>query len=178
MASEPSHSLGQETADAPQDPAGRVLRALAYGLAIFGGVLIVALALMVVVSVLGRALFDTPVYGDFELVAMGTAIAVSAFLPYCHLQRGNVILDLFLARAPASVRGLCDVLGSVLLAVIAGVLAWRTALGTADMIAYEEVTMILAIPVWWAVPVVLASLALLSLSALYTAFRDLRGLVR
>jgi TRAP-type C4-dicarboxylate transport system permease small subunit len=158
----------------PQDPAGRALHALAYALAMLGGALIAALGAMVVVSVVGRALFTLPVPGDFELVAMGTAIGICLFLPYCHLRRGNVIVDLFLARASRRVRAACDLCGSVLLGVMAGMLAWRSVLGAMDLWNYGEVSMILAIPVWWAFPFVVISLGLLALCCLYTAGRDLR----
>jgi TRAP-type C4-dicarboxylate transport system permease small subunit len=161
----------------PADLPGRWLFRLAFGLAIAGGALMVALIAMVVASILGRGLFSAPISGDFELVAMGTGIAVSLALPYCHINRGNVIVDLFLARAPLAVRVGCDVLGSLLLAVLAAVLAWRTVLGATDMIAYREVTIILAIPVWWAFPFVILSLGLLAVCALYTAWRDARGLL-
>ena len=154
-------------------PVGRRLVALAYALAIAGGLLMSGLVVMVVISIAGRALFSKPIYGDFEMVAMGTAVVIFLFLPHCHLQRGNVIVDLFLARAPEKVRAVCDAAGSLLLAVISGLLTWRMVLGAADLIEYHEVTMILGIPVWWAFPFIILSLALLTLSCLYTMVRDL-----
>ena len=70
----------------------------------------VGLAGMVVVSVLGRWLFSAPVFGDFEMVGMGTAIAVFLYLPYCHMRRGNVIVDLFLSRTPKRLQIFFDVI--------------------------------------------------------------------
>lgn len=160
----------------PVDPAGRALHGVSYALAVLGGVLMIGLIGMVVASILGRSLLNTPIYGDFELVGIGTAIAVSLALPYCHMCRGNIFVDLFLAQAPLRLRLACDTAGSLLLSLLAGVLAWRTVLGAQDMITYHEVSIILAIPVWWAFPFVILSLALLSLCALYTAWRDARGL--
>lgn len=52
--------------------------------AIIGGLALVALTLMIVASVSGRAMLGLglgPVPGDFELVEVGTAIAVFFFLP-------------------------------------------------------------------------------------------------
>jgi len=164
------------TSDIPADAAGRALHRVSYVLAIAGGGIMIALIVMVVSSILGRSLINTPIYGDFELVGIGTGIAVSLFLPYCHMCRGNVFVDLFLAQAPPRVRLACDAAGSLILAALAGALAWRTVAGAQDMIAYHEVSIILAIPVWWAFPFVIVSLGLLSLCALYTAWRDGRGL--
>jgi len=162
----------------PRDVVGRSLFRLAYVLALAGGVLMCAVGLMVVVSIVGRALFSKPIYGDFELVAMGTAISVFLFLPYCHLTKNNVIVDLFLARAPERLRTFFDSVGSLLFGVIAAVLTWRSVLGGIDMHEYNETSMILSIPVWIAFPFIVFSLGVLSICCLYTAMKDLRRVVQ
>jgi TRAP-type C4-dicarboxylate transport system permease small subunit len=160
----------------PRDPIGRVLFACAYLFALLGGLLMTAIAVMVVVSVLGRWLILAPIPGDFEMVAIGTAVAVFLFLPYCHMIRGNVIVDLFLAWAPVKVRTFFDMASGLLLAVIAAALAWRTSLGGLDMYKYSETSYIVGIPLWPAFPVAVASFALLAAACLYTSARDLKGL--
>ena len=81
----------------PTDPIGRTLLGLAYVFVLIGSAVMVAVTLMTVISILGRWLFLSPIYGDFELAAIGTAVSVFLFLPYCHLKKGNVIIGLFLA---------------------------------------------------------------------------------
>lgn len=162
----------------PTDPVGRVLFVLAQALMLAGGVLMSALAIMIVVSVTGRWLVSAPIPGDFEMVAMGTAVAVLLFFPYCHLRRGNVIVDLFLAWAPKPTQAVCDLLGDLLLGVIAGGLAWRMFLGGADMLNYGETTVTLGVPIWWAFPFGVAGFGLLAVCCLYTALRGLVALIR
>ncbi len=157
----------------PADPVGRLLHGLAFALMLAGGTLVSALSLMVVISVAGRWLLLAPIPGDFEIVAMGTAVGVFLFLPYCHMQRGNVLVDLFLARAPAWLQALCDVFSDLVLAAIAGLLAWRLWLGGVDMFRYNETSITLAIPTWWAFPFAVAGFGLLAICCLYTATRDL-----
>lgn len=159
----------------PSDPLGRALFLCCYVLALAGGFLMAALTVMVVVSVLGRWLISVPIPGDFELVTMGTAAAVFLFLPYCHLNRGNVVVDVFLSWAPQRVQSAFDALSGLVLAGIAGGLAWRMVKGGFDMHQYGETSYILALPVWPIFPVAVVSLALLAISALYTAIRDVRG---
>ncbi len=56
--------------------------------ALFGAALLLAVTIMIVVSVSGRARISIglgPVPGDFELVEVGTAIAVFFFLPWTYL---------------------------------------------------------------------------------------------
>ncbi len=48
--------------------------------ALFGGLLSLGIAGLVVVSVIGRKFFNSPINGDFEMVQMATAIAVFSFL--------------------------------------------------------------------------------------------------
>ena len=151
---------------------GRALYFSSRMAAILGGMIMTGLIIMVVVSVIGRWLISAPIYGDFEMVEMGTAISVCLFLPYCHMNRGNVIVDLFLAWAPKGVQITFDILGSIVLSVIAGLLVWRMILGGFEMAEYTETTYILALPLWWAFPFAVASFSLLSLCAAYTAVHD------
>lgn len=162
----------------PADPVGRALHFLSYVFILVGGFLMSAVTVMIVVSVMGRYLFSSPIPGDYELATMATAITVFLFLPYCHLQRGNVVVDLFLSWAPRKVQTFFDVLSGLLLAAIAGALAWRMVYGGLDMYQYNEVSYILALPVWPVFPFAVAAMALLAASCLYTAYRDFREMAR
>jgi TRAP-type C4-dicarboxylate transport system permease small subunit len=158
----------------PSDTLGRFLFRITYWLAVAGGLIMAGLAIMVVVSVVGRAVFSAPVYGDFEIVAVGTAIAVFLFLPYCHMKDGNVIVDFFLAPAPHSIKRFCDAAAGILYGTIAGILTWRTVLGAFEVHYYGEVSMILAIPVWWAFPFAIISFTLLTICCFYSAAHNLK----
>jgi hypothetical protein len=43
--------------------------------------------------------------------------------------------------------------------------------GLADTFSYGDISMIVGLSLWWAYPIAVASFALLTASALYTAFR-------
>lgn len=150
-----------------------VLRRLCKIFAATGGIVLTGLTLVTVASVLGRALFGTPIPGDFELVELGCAIAVSAFLPYCQIQEGNVIVDLVTAKAPKSVNHILGALGDLLLFAISALICWRMVHGCYDLIDYEEVSMVLEIPIWWAFPPMIISFALLCVACLSTMLNNL-----
>lgn len=157
------------------DPFGCVLLRLSRIFAVSGGFILVALIAVTVASVIGREVFSTPIPGDFELVEIGCAVAVFAFLPYCQMIRGNVIVDFFTRGASLALRRYLDALGALGLFLIAALLTWRLLLGAADMARVGEETMLLAIPLWWAfVPIVVSS-ALLTLVSLYTVWHSLKG---
>lgn len=154
------------------DPLGRALARLCGGLAIFGGLVLVALIVMTCLSIAGRALFSAPIPGDFELVEIGCALAVFAFLPYCQMTGGNVVVDFFTTKAPVRTRAAMDLAGNLIFTAIAGLLTWRAVLGGQDLYRYEETTMVLAVPVWWGFPPAVFCSAVLTVVCAYTAWRS------
>lgn len=153
--------------------------ALAFAMAMLGGAALLAVMALTVVSVAGRALVPLglgPVPGDFELVEVGAAFAVAAFLPWCQRQRGHVTVDILLARAGARVNAWVDVAANLLMTLAAALIAWRMGMGLADRLGsafYVETTFILQFPVWWGYAATLSGAAVFALVCLWTAVRSL-----
>jgi TRAP-type C4-dicarboxylate transport system permease small subunit len=160
---------------APTDPVGALLFRLCRALALVGGLVLVGLTLMSLVSIVGRAVFTRPLPGDYELIQLGCAVAVATFLPLCQMRGGHVLVDFFTAHARPEVRGALDTLGALLLAVCAAVFAWRLTAGAIGLREANDQTTILAIPTWWAVALMVPSFALLSAAGFYTAWQHWRG---
>ena len=154
---------------------GRALYAPRPPWRVLGGAILFALTLLTVVSVVGRVAFSAPIPGDFELVEVGMAVAIFAFLPYCQMVRGNVIVDLFTTRASARVQALLDATGNLLYTAIAALLTWRVALGGLEVRGYGETTMVLRVPVWWGYAPAVIFLALLTVVCAYTVWRSIRN---
>lgn len=160
---------------APADSVGAVLGGLSVALAVLGGLLLAAGALMTVVSVTGRYLFAAPVAGDVELVELGAGAAVAAFLPYCQLRGGNVMVDFFTGGLSASVRARIDALHGLIFALCAGLITWRMSLGGIDTYLSNDETMVLGVPTWISYAVMVPAFALLCLVCLHGAVRLLQG---
>ena len=171
----------------PSDPVGRVLYRVTEAVAVLGGLVLVALTMLTVWSIIGRQIASTdwlrdlpvlslagPVTGDFELVELGCAVAVFAFLPYCQIVGGNVLVDFFTAKASPRTKALLAMLGDAVFTLIAATLTWRLVLGGEDLQRYGETTMVLRVPVWWGYVPAVAALVLLTLVCAYTTWR--RGL--
>ena len=150
------------------------LRKLSAAFAVVGGSILVFLVVLIVTSILGRALFSMPVPGDFEIVAVGTAMAVFLFLPYCYLNRGNVAVDIFISRMPRRVQSVMDLFAALLFGLIAGLFAWRMIYGLADTFGNRDISMILGFPIWIVYPVGIASFTLLAVSCFHTAVDTFR----
>ena len=157
----------------PTDRVGRILFNLTAGLAVFGGIVVGLVAAMTTVSITGRAAFSFPVPGDMELIEIGTSTAIFAFLPFCQLVRGNVIVDFFMTWAPQRAKSCCDALGTLLYLLVGGLLTWRLYHGAFDMYEYAETTGVLAIPRWFSFPYALVCMAILLVATLYTLGKNI-----
>lgn len=155
-------------------PAGHALDRLCRALALAGGALLGGIALLVVASVAGRACCAAPVQGDYELVQAAVAAAVSACLPWCQLRRGHIAVDFFTARLSPRTQLRLDAVGALVLAALGALLAWRAAVGAADMHAAGETTMIVGFPIWIGYAATLPGLVLAPVAALYVAADDWR----
>ena len=126
--------------------------------AIVGGIVLVALTLMIVASITGRALIGLglgPVPGDFELVEMGTGVAVLFFLPWTYLKGGHATVDLLYMHMPAWAQRAVVAISDVLMLAVWLVLTWKLWEGMLEKREYLETTFILAMPMWWAYAVCL-----------------------
>lgn len=163
--------MTQEGAEQRGVPAPGVIDAATRTLAIFGGLLMLAAAVMVTVSVLLRWLFRSGVQGDFEMVQIATAVAVFAFLPYCQIRRGNVFVDTFTLRTPDWLNRNLDRLWDIVYAGFAVLIGWRLMAGGLDAIASRTSSMVLAIPIGWAILAAAVMALLLALVAVTSALR-------
>ena len=176
-----------------QQRTGAVLETLARRLAYIGGALMVAMALITVASVIGRALLSFglgPISGDFELVEAGCAIAIFSFLPWCQLNRGHVTVDILLDRIGGRIKALFGMIGDLVITLIAGLIAWRLYLGFGEKFPYldqglrdalgmgskpffPETTYELELPVWIPYGLALIGAVMFFVVSLYTVWRAL-----
>ncbi len=129
-----------------------VIYGLSRLMAWFGAAVLTLIAVITVVSIIGRALSGFglgPVPGDFELVEAGTALAVFSFLPWCHLKRGHAVVDMLWSKYPPAMQRLLDVMSDALMLIVWLLLIWRMWVGMMEYHENQEVSFILQMPVWW-----------------------------
>jgi TRAP-type C4-dicarboxylate transport system permease small subunit len=148
----------------------RLLASLARACAILGGVLLTGITLMTCASLLGRNTVGTTLVGDFELTGVAAGAAIALFLPWCQVQRGNIIVDFFTLRASDGARRRLDRMGAGLLALVMLVMAWRSLLGGINAYSTRSGTMMLGFPEWIVYACIAPSLLLTGLIGLGQAF--------
>jgi TRAP-type C4-dicarboxylate transport system permease small subunit len=159
-------------------------------IAVLGGLLSLGIALLVVVSVIGRWLVGMdwaralagrlgitlgPINGDFEMVQMATALAIFACLPYAQARRANIVVDTFTGMLPRRVTATIDAFWDLVYAGVIGVLAAALIAGALDHYRSGQTTMLLQIIAWPAIALSAVLLMLLTCVALATALRLIRG---
>lgn len=127
----------------------RFLNRVAWLFALLGGVIALAVALMVVVSITGRATMAKPIQGDVELTQFAIALAISLSLPWCQIHGGNIVVDYFTQRLPQRAIAWLDAVGALMLTAMGALLSWRAAVGAIGSRQTFEATMILDLPMWW-----------------------------
>jgi TRAP-type C4-dicarboxylate transport system permease small subunit len=156
----------------PSSLARGALDRIAAGLAMFGGLLSCAMAAVVTASVTGRYLFNRPVPGDYDIVAILCGCAIFSFLPYCQLQRGNVLVDFFTVRASPRARSILDAIGKVLYLAAAAMFTWRLYYGALEMRQSNEQIAAFGFYRWWTVPFDILCMIVLILAIIATLIDD------
>ena len=146
-----------------------LLRKLAYLFAVAGGLVALATGVMVTSSVIKRYFTTKPIDGDVELVQMAIALSISLCIAWCQLKGANIIVDFFTQKVSENKNRVMDGIGSIMLAVMYGLLAWRTTVGAMAVYASHETTMTLELPSWWAYASLAPGLALAGVIALVQA---------
>jgi TRAP-type C4-dicarboxylate transport system permease small subunit len=126
----------------------KLLEALAKLCAILAGVLLTVITLMTCASLIGRNTSGWSLTGDFELTGVAAGAAIALFMPYCQVRRGNIIVDFFTTGLSAQSNARLDRFGALLLALVFGLLAWRTSLGGLNSYNTNSETQILGFPEW------------------------------
>jgi TRAP-type C4-dicarboxylate transport system permease small subunit len=139
-------------------------------MAISGGGLFIALIAMSLVSIVGRKLGFGSVNGDIELMQAGTAVAATAFLPYCTLLGEHIKVDFFTENMRDSLKRPIDGVAEVLFALVSCVLAWRTVLSAIATHESQEVTTLVSLPLWIPTALLVPGLVLMAVCAVYRAY--------
>jgi TRAP-type C4-dicarboxylate transport system permease small subunit len=157
-------------APAAHEPLGPLVR----WLALAGGLILLMVAVLVTANVTARGLLDTSIDGTFDLVKIGSALCVFLCLPICQARRGNIMVDTFTMKLPASIRHSLDAVWDTVYGVLMGVIGLCMLNGAWGQYQTRVVTNQLAIPLWPFNLMAALLLIVLSVVCLATTLRLLR----
>jgi tripartite ATP-independent transporter DctQ subunit len=146
---------------------------LAKWTAILGGLVLMGLIVLAVVSIVGRSINTVSylptvvetmpffsqlidglgiggVTGDFEMIEVGIAFAIFSFFPYCQLHSGHATVDIFTSILSRRINRYLVIFWDSVLALVILLICWRLYVGMMGKMDAHETSMLLQFPVWWA----------------------------
>jgi len=169
-----------------------LIRTIARGVALLGGIVLTVLVAVSCLSILGRGLNTVghadwlqslspafadwligtgvgPITGDYELIEAGIAFAIFSFLPICQLRGEHAVVDIFTRPMPDRANRVLIAFWEAVLAIAICVIGWRLFVGMTDKLGNGQTTFLLQFPVWWAYAASFAAACVAMLVGLYCA---------
>ncbi|WP_298920361.1 TRAP transporter small permease [uncultured Roseobacter sp.] len=170
----------------------QLIKLLARGTAVVGGLVLVGLIVLTTLSIIGRSLNKMlhsdraegllggftqtlldlgigEVNGSYELLEAGVAFAIFSFFPVCQLYGGHATVDIFTSKLPSRVNRAIVAFWEVVLTATLILISWRLYEGMQRYIGNGETTLFLQFPVWWAYAASFAASTVTCIVALYCA---------
>jgi TRAP-type C4-dicarboxylate transport system permease small subunit len=174
--SEAAPTPGTGVAGSPVPPAdlgraGRVLSTVAGGM-------ILVMMVVTTIDVIGRDVFNTPLFGAFEMTEILMGLVIFAGMPGTTAMREHITVNLIETVVSARVRRLQTGIGDVLCAAVAGLMAWRIYWRGLNLIEAHETTMMLGIGRGYIAIAMAVLLAATALVFAYCALVALRAAAR
>lgn len=126
----------------------RLLSFLANLCAVLAGSLLTLITLVTCGNLILRNTTGDSMAGAFEITAMSTGAAIALFMPLSQIRQGHIIVDFFTTGLSDSTNAKMDQLGAFVLALVFGLLAWRTTLGGMSAYTANSQTMLMGLPEW------------------------------
>ncbi len=161
--------------DTKETGAPRSLGVLFYGVALIGGVVLVAIMFLVSWSVFTRYVLNAPILGDQELVEIGMSLVVMMAMPFATLSGAHIRVDVLDNKLGVAGRFVGDLLSRGIGAYVLILLIQKTWDKALDAYEYNDVTNMIEIPVWIAYGAISIGMGLFALVLILQLFNQLRS---
>ncbi len=116
-------------------------------------------SIIILVDVLGRWLFNSPIIGLQDITGLLVVVVVAASLPACLASRGNIRIDMVGKLFGGRVERTFNAFGSICLLAFVALLAWQVLVYATEINSYGERTWVLRLqtaPAFFAAGAILA----------------------
>ena len=139
------------------------------------GIMILVMMVVTTADVIGRDLFNLPLYGAFEMTEILMGLVIFAGMPLTTAAREHITVNLLETVVPWRVRCIQAGVGDALSAVVAAVMAWRIYWRGMGLIDAGETTMMLGIGRGYIAIAMAVLLATTAIVFFYSACRAFAG---
>lgn len=125
-----------------------------------GLVSLVAMMLLTAVDVTLRKTINFSILGAYEVVKFLMAVAIGLAMAQCGLEKGHIVVDVFISRLSKFARGIAGCVTGLLSLGVGIMVTWQTALYVPQMQASHQTSPTLIIPLYPFIGIVAFGLAL------------------
>lgn len=122
------------------------LRSLTRAMHLAGAACLAGMALLTLADILGRQLFNKPIFGTVELVSFLAVLVVTLTLPKAHVERSHIGVELFMRHFPRRMRMVLRLVTDLACLALYAVVTWRMVAFGLAMRASGETSMNLGLP--------------------------------
>ena len=140
-------------------------------------VVLMAMGLLVVVDVILRRFFNSPLSWTFEVIEVMLTVVVFFTIAYCAVRRGHISVDVLVSKLPPKAKAIVETFGCFLGVMLFGFMAWCSIISGIDELAAHRVTGIVHIPIYPFIFVVAFGSILLALVLLAQLFHSVNRVV-
>ena len=132
------------------------------------------MALLTGADVLLRGIYNTPIFGCEEIVAILGVVAVGFALPYAHYQKSHIGVEILVRRLPKRVRDTVGLITNLATLILVSIITWRMFLYAGTLATSGEVSMNLELPEYYVVYVLSFGFFVYALCLLADVVKSLR----
>ena len=115
-------------------------------LAVFSGLILVALISLTFFDVILRYIFSAPIFGARDLLEMGMVVVISLAFPFTWRAGGHIVVDLIPDYGIKFLTIARDLVVRLIGVVIFTLLAWRAWIRSDDAVLFTEATNMIGLP--------------------------------
>lgn len=151
-----------------------LIQLLARASALMGGLVLVALIVLMTTSITMRSLNLGEVNGAYEILEAGVGFAIFAFFPICQFHGGHATVDVFTSALPARFNRVLMAFWEVVLTAAIIFITVRLLAGLERYLGNGETTLFLQFPVWWGYAASMIGATAASITGLYCSVSRIR----
>ena len=155
-----------------------VMQAVNQSLSLAAAAMVGILMFLIFTGVVGRYVFNKPLFGAYELIEILMGLLIFAGLPIVSKTHSHISVDFLAARFPRSLQPFREILIDILCAVTSAIMSWRIWMYGARLNRFHETTLELKIElgfIAYSIAVILIFVTLAFLTNAWETFSSMRS---
>lgn len=155
----------------------KILIAISAKLKGVGAFFLFGMALLTCADVVGR-IFKHPIFGSVELVSFMGVLAIATALPFTHMERGHIGVELVVRRLSQKMRLVVELITETLALLLFAILSWRMFLYAYKIFSSGELSMNLQLPEYYVILALALCLTVFCFFLIFSLFSTIGQLRR